>query len=151
MGKAPSVYILFCIKDQIRFVCDLTELPLINTHIKCGLDQFVFQYQDDGRLDMDNNHFCDHLIRARLPYRGVIEFSDRIKINNKHIQINNSSHSNKSAASMLATIMNIKYNQNEPGSSWKRKHNALIKKLEPLQGSFRMNDVMTISFLHHYK
>ncbi len=25
-----------------------------------------------------------------------------------------------------------------------------MKKLEPLQGSFRMNDVMTIAFLHHY-
>ena len=158
--KKPATYFLFSIKDKIRFVCDLKELPLINTHVKAGLDQFTFQYQDDGRLD----NSCDHLIRGRLTCRGVIELSDRNRSGpspyNKHSgkhqkmkQQQNYQHTSQhSAASMLGTIMNLASmtNQTEPGSSWKRKHGALMKKLEPLQGSFRMNDVMTISFLHHY-
>ena len=156
--KKSANYVLFSIRDKIRFVCDLTELPLINTHMKASLDQFTFQYQDDGRLD----NSLDRLIRGRLTFRGVIEFSDRNRSAspyNKSMGSRNRNHpsqqphgSQHSASSMLGTIMNLASmsNQTEPGSSWKRKHGALMKKLEPLQGSFRMNDVMTISFLHHY-
>eukprot|EP01083_Nonionella_stella_P271557 920242_1 len=149
-NSATAYCTLFCIKDKMKLICDLTELPLINTHIKVGLDQVRFEYQDDGP-----GH--DHLIRARLSFRGVIECSERNRSASPYNKHGHKQHPPQqlqhthSASSMLGTIMNLANmsHQNEPGSSWKRKL-ALMKKLEPLQGKFQMNDVMSIALLHHF-
>ena len=120
--EQEALHLIFAVKDKLRFICDMREMHMISSRIKAGLDQFLFQYKDDGRIEDDG----DHLIRAKLTCCAFFEFSDKYR-------------SGSTSAKANA--------QNEPGSAWKCNH----WKLEPLQGSLRMNDVLTVSFLHHFE
>ena len=76
-GSKAATRTIFTVKDKIQYVCDCSDVPLVNTHIKAGFDSVSIIYQNHARISAKSSQ----MIRATLEFCAVLVMSRKQKLN----------------------------------------------------------------------